>query len=232
MQPRNIILLLLLLAATNGYAQPRARLNESVQNKKAPTPTNISTIFSPTILSAPLPHIGIQGGVQYQNRQWGYLGEVSIPLYKRSDFTQIEYFRIGAEVKKYLHSKPHVDDYISLHTSFAHRSFINPYGGSYYMRNRDSSYNFSSAKISSPALSATLRIGQQFRMGRTAWFDMFAGAGVRTLFTQYRNVQGLNVSEAPRDMFPTQYMYNFNSVYLNLEIGFRIGFKLTQEIED
>lgn len=222
----------LLMIAQTATAQPRSRVSESVQNKKAPTPRNVSTIFSPAILSAPLPYIGAQAGVQYQGRQWAGLVELAMPVHRRNDFTDVKYFRAGAELKKYFHSKPHIDDYISLHTSYAYRSFVNPNGGSYLMRGSTDDYNYTSATIVSPALTATIRIGQQFRLGRNGWIDLFAGGGIRTLFTSYRNVQGLTVNTGFTDGIPQQYMYNFTSTSPTIDLGLRIGFRLSQELED
>ena len=153
-----------------------------------------SISFTPSIIANPEMKFGFQvGGVYNIAPRFQFLSSVTtgvIPFVKPvSD--ENKYFRFKSECR-YINLKSHdwVRPYVGLQTSFVTSSWKTINSGSYYEDTflSDSVVNFSSAKIHSSSVAATIQVGLNTEVLPHLYFDLSLGLGSKWIITKYLEV--------------------------------------------
>lgn len=187
----------------------------------------VSLVVSPALF-VPV-SVAVQPGVQVKlNRRWAVLVEGAFPSFHptNTEYEKIEYWRGSLEVKYYQTTKGPAK-YISLHNSYLHRQLTEKEGGRYYTKTQTFAYN--NAIISSPVWATAVKIGIEVNIGRRAYFDLFAGAGVRQIFTSYKSENAAVTSVEPNRQsifsFDDAWLFNYTLRRLHATAGVRFGFQ-------
>lgn len=150
-----------------------------------------SATFTPSIISNPEMKFGIQiGGIYNIAPRVQLLSSVTtgaIPFVKKVS-AENKYFRFKSEIR-YINLKSHdwVRPYIGLQTSFVTRSWRSLNNEHYFEGSfhSDSIVNFSSAKINSSSVAATIQVGINTEVSPHLYFDFSLGLGSKTTITNY-----------------------------------------------
>jgi hypothetical protein len=145
----------------------------------------VSVVISPALF-VPV-SVAVQPGLQVKfGRRWAVLVEGAFPTFypSNTEYEKIHYWRGSLEVKYYRRSKGPAK-YISLHNSYLFRELTDKESGRYYTRTQSFAYN--NSVISSPVWATAIKIGMELNFGKRAYFDVFAGAGIRQIFTSYKS---------------------------------------------
>jgi hypothetical protein len=202
-----------------------------LQTKKSfgqDTTSTLSVVVSPALL-IPVTVAG-QGGFQLRlGKRWSLLAEAAFPLYHPEDETyeKITYQRAGLELKFYL-PKRKFTRYIALQNSYLFRELTNKEDGTYYTKTQ--TFAYTNAVINSPVFATALKIGLELPVGKRSYFDLFTGAGIRTIFTSYKTETALVTSIEPNKQtilkFDDAWVYNYTLMRIHLTAGLRFGFRL------
>lgn len=188
----------------------------------------VSVVISPALL-VPV-SVAVQPGLQVRfGRRWAVLVEGAYPTFypSNTEYEKIKYWRGSLEVKFY-QGKKGSTKYISLHNSYLFRELTDKEGGRYYTRTQTFAYN--NSVISSPVWATAVKIGMELNIGRRAYFDVFAGAGMRHVFTSYKSENEAVTSVEPNKQtifsFDDAWSYNYTLRRLHATAGIRFGFRL------
>lgn len=170
--------------------------------------------------------IAFQPGFQYTFNNWAILGEVSYTSIRKSDFDKGYWARAQVELKRFSTRNNDTRFYYSFQTAFSARRFVNADSGVYFTQHiLDTGAIYSSAVIHSPVLSFAPKIGAEVSLGKTVFFDMFFGLGVRILFNHYdaKDVTSTRVFHK-REWGPDPaWQYNQTETRFHLPAGMRLG---------
>jgi len=189
---------------------------------------SVSLVVSPALF-VPV-SVAVQPGLQVKfNRRWAVLVEGAFPTFypTNTEYEKIEYWRGSLEVK-FCQGKKGSAKYISLHNSYLFRELTDKEGGRYYTRTQTFAYN--NTVISSPVWATAVKVGMELNLGRRAYFDAFAGAGLRQVFTSYKSENAAVTSVEPNKQtifsFDDAWQYNYTLRRLHVTAGLRFGFRL------
>lgn len=188
----------------------------------------VSVLVSPALF-VPV-SVAAQLGLQTRiNKRWGFLAEGAYPTFtpKNTTYEEIRYWRAGLEVKYYL-PKKRIARYISLQNNYLFRELTENEGGVFYTKNETFAYG--RADIQSPVLSSAIKLGLEVPLGKRTYVDLFAGAGLRFIFTKYAASGVLVTSIEPTKQsfwrFDDAWAYNYTLKRIHATAGFRFGFLL------
>jgi hypothetical protein len=176
---------------------------------------------------------GLQVGSAYHlSRRWNVLGEVAFPVTnQKSSLADEKFFRINGEVQRLLHAdNPY--RYVAFQAGFVSRRFTDTAGGLFVAAKNDTSgFSYTDATIHSPVFTNTLKIGRKVFLGQRAYLDLFAGMGVRFIFTSYKanNLSPTPVVRRVDKIFPAPdpaWECNCTLARFNPAAGVRIGVRL------
>lgn len=209
-------------------------MNLFVSAQDSSRPKNLSFLISPAILSSYNSIFGLQTAIQYRfNNKWSGIAEIAFPMEKseRPKLVSEQYLRIGAEIKRYRNYETRSNkQYYSLQMNYAFRYFTG--ASDYYFYEKgllDSVIFYDRTNIKTPILAIAVKIGREFLLGRQGMFDLFTGAGTRTIFTTYNNIENKKKGQRPQPKgfsYPAAYSYNRTLTRFHYTIGFRIGYFL------
>ncbi len=205
-------------------------IQSNLSAQQQPAIKKFDLLFSPAFLT--VEKVAVQVGVDIPlTRNYTLLPEIAVSLPFRNDteFEKVKIFRTSVELKRILKSRVHGNKYVSFQLSYKYRKLINTDGGEYEEKRRDSTFSYSSATVYSPVLGQLLKIGNHFNISNKTYIDIFMGAGIREVFTNYKT-NGLRLVErfVPKHgAFPTNpsWQYNYTLVRFHGTIGFRFGIK-------
>jgi hypothetical protein len=190
--------------------------------------SKVSVVVSPAIF-IPV-SVAAQAGFNFQlSRRWSLLAEGAYPTFYPKDevYEKIRYWRAGLELKYYFKRRKSAK-YISLQNNYLFRELTNEENGVYYTKTE--TYAYTNAVIKSPVLSSALKIGLEVPLGKRTYFDLFAGGGVRMIFTRYKPSSALLTSIKPNEQgllkFDDAWSYNYTLKRIHVTAGLRFGFRL------
>ena len=205
---------LFLLKAPSGFAQDSS--------------SKLSVALSPALF-VPV-SVAVQGSLQLRlNSKWSLLAEGAYPTFypQNTDYEKIRYWRAGFEIKRFV-SNGESSRYVSLQNNFLFRELTDNDNGTYYTKTETYAYNL--AVIKSPVWSTALKYGAEVPLGKKTYVDLFAGAGIRMVFTKYNTETALLTSILPEERsfldFDDAWLYNYTLLRLHLTAGFRFGIRL------
>lgn len=187
--------------------------------------SKVAVVISPALF-VPV-SVAAQGGVQLVlSRRFTLLAEGAYPLFEpdNTEYQNINYWRAGLEIRYQLRRKT-FKRYLAFQSNYLFRELVNTTGGNYFTRDR--TFAFSNARIKSPVLSTALKLGVELPLGRRTFFDVFAGGGVRMVFTRYDTKTALPTSIEPEKQgffkFDNAWLFNYTMLRPNITAGIRFG---------
>lgn len=191
--------------------------------------SKFSLLLSPALF-VPV-SVAVQAGIQYKFlRRWSVVGEVAVPAFypKDNGFEEIDYWRIGGEIKHKANGLRSSYGYFSLQGNYLFRKFTNRDAGIY--ESKDTTLSYASARIKSPVLSSALKIGLELPTGKRTFCDVFFGMGVRFAFNRYDAVNVVAIMPEERRGFALVpepvWRYNYTVTHFHLAAGIRVGIRL------
>jgi hypothetical protein len=192
------------------------------------TSSKVAVVFSPALF-VPVT-VAAQAGVQFKlGKGWSLLAEGAYPGFypDNTAYEKITYWRTGIEVKHYL-AKRKASRYVSLQNTFLFRELVNKGDGIYYTKTQ--TFAYSNAVIQSPVWASAIKIGLELPLGKRTYFDLFTGAGLRMIFTNYKSESALVTSIQPNKQsfltFDNAWEYNYTLKRIHATAGIRFGFRL------
>jgi hypothetical protein len=206
---------------------------------KAQEQNNKWTIsLGPAFISDPYPRFGIQPGVVYKpGKNLGILTELTVTPKMSTDpsYSNNQYLRIKSELRYIFSQKKSGREnyYYGLQLSYSYRKWNDLGGGAYFQKEDyyDSSYSYSSATITSPVITASLQMGYCLFPGKHFGIEIFGGAGIRGVVTEYSNIE--NKVKGPYyrpicKIFPSPdpaWWMNETSWRFHANLGFRFQYR-------
>ena len=204
------------------FCSPKAATQDST--------SRFSMLLSPALF-IPV-SVAVQGGMQYKaGKKWSVVIEAAFPTFypKNTPYEKITYWRTGAEIRHWFGRKMRSSKkYLSLQTHYLYRKLADREQAFYYTKTQTFSYQ--NAVISTPVLSAALKLGAEVPAGKRTFVDAFIGLGPRFVFTRY-NAQksSLTSLEPVRQQFfkfDDAWLFNYTLTRIHFAAGLRFGIRL------
>jgi hypothetical protein len=189
----------------------------------------LAVTFSPSLLPLANTEIGLQPGLQFRGKRWGIGAAYTFALHKRRDeFADIKYERWAVDLRRYNDTNGAERTYFGLQVMYARRMFSDTNGGRFFIKNPSDGYDYNSAYVNAPVLSAAAVFGLEARISKRFYLDVFSGIGLRRIHTSYSRVENITASAGwfghvgPLSAF----RYNRTITRVHLAAGLRFGFIL------
>lgn len=191
--------------------------------------SKVAVVVSPALF-VPV-SVAVQAGLQFRlNNRLGLLVEGAYPSFypKNTAYEKIRYWRSGLEAKYFYKRKADLHRYAALQAAYLFRELTDQDQAFYYTKTQ--TFSYTNAVIRSPVLSLALKTGVEISSGKKLFVDVFAGAGLRFIFTSYETRAPLVTSLEPKKQdlfkFDEAWLYNYTLMRLHATAGLRLGWRL------
>jgi hypothetical protein len=156
--------------------------------------SKLGVSLTPAIVQTPWLKLGVQPGIEFRiNDRLFLLTEITFVTHGHNDSSSrnSKYFRIKPELRYTLCEPfPGFKIYGGLQVAYSYRKWDNLNEGCYNIKNENTyKINYTKCSIKSPIFTSSLQVGALIPASKHFYFDFFMGLGVRTIFTDYYNVE-------------------------------------------
>lgn len=191
--------------------------------------------LSPGIVPIPPNSLSLQPSIEFFiTPQVSLLNEISLQLDKNNHADSFamnkKYFKYKAEFRYYFNANKKVTPYSAIQFALANRRFTIAKQGHYYENSfNDTACYFDKSEVVSPFTILAGQFGITVRIIESLYFDIYTGAGVRFVNTEYRETENLKKNKRPYSLLYTKpvssYYYTGKRTSLQLNLGGRISYR-------